>query len=234
MPVAFDIPLQAYQELADLVALSGRLKEIQKSLPNEPSDQQPKIDAVAQELGIDPQKLRAALRGLGSLASLVRGSKLSPPDLFERITESIEIGAPTDWKDKNFDSWKSAKDLIVEAVSRNTSNEYLNAQRKTRELTYLYDNIFKSCRLLTEIRPVFNEPGDKVVNNVLVTSLVVKYAEADKTPKQVTFALDLEDLIDLRSHCERAIRKIAVVEQMFKESGRRLTVAGQAKQENIE
>ena len=231
--VIFAIPPQAYQDLADLAELSDKLKAAQDALPSDPNSKESTVDAVAQALELDSSQLKRALRGLSSLTALMRGTKLAPADLFDAVTESIPANAPGEWKAAHFEKWQKAKDAIVNAISRSANNEFLNAQIKTRELTYLHDNIFGNCRLLTEVRPVFNVSGDKIVNSVLTTSLVVKYTDHAQDQKQITFAMDLNDLVELRSQCERALRKVAATEQMFNDATLKLTVAGESKQEKL-
>jgi len=227
----FEVPPEAFAELLAIASFSDRLKEIQDAANAVGVDQDSRSTAenVAGRVDIKPDQVSLVLRGLLSLRSLKRASRLSSTGLFDSLTSSLDQ-APSDWKNANLETWKRARNSVVQVLEQSQQDDPLSVRSKTRELTYLHENIFTGCRLLTELRPVFSKSADKILNTVLTTSLLVQY-RADNLGREIQFAMDVNDLTDLREQCERAIIKISTAEKTFRETNLSLAVAGRQKLE---
>ncbi len=93
--------------------------------------------------------------------------------------------------------------VTVERLAR------LSSVRRTAhaiDLSYDCPNLLQRTRILTDIRPLFSEEGDAMEGGVVSHSLRIRYDTAG-LPREMSFALDEQDLRALQSQCERALRK---------------------------
>ncbi len=80
------------------------------------------------------------------------------------------------------------------------------------------DRIFYQARILTDIRPVFNEDGDSVDAAVIVHNLRIHYGQ-DSDHKDFYVALDTRDIQSLREVLDRADAKAKCLQGLLKTSG---------------
>jgi len=65
---------------------------------------------------------------------------------------------------------------------------------------------------VTDLRPVFNEAGDRIVQSVISHVLSIDYHDG-MDHRVIQFSLDAGRLAELKEDCERAIRKAAVLKR---------------------
>lgn len=230
----FEVPPQGFKELATVAAFADRLPDLQaliNRLGTSATTDQIR-DAVASTFGINATDASLLLRGLLTLRSLAASVNLTAHDLLDALTASLEAQAPADWTETILPAWEAAKEKIIAAISP-AQDDVLGVRSKIRELTFLHERIVLNCRLVTEFRPVYNIAGDKIVNTVLTTALFIRY-RAHGEVEEMQLELDLKDVAELRTQCERAERKVATAARMFRESGWEITIAGAGKQEDAE
>ena len=80
------------------------------------------------------------------------------------------------------------------------------------------DRLFYTARILTDVRPIFNEEGDEVQATVIMHNLVLHYGENDKH-KDFFITLDTNDVKVLREVLDRADNKAKALESLMKRSG---------------
>jgi hypothetical protein len=80
------------------------------------------------------------------------------------------------------------------------------------------DHVFYHARILTDIRPVFNDKGDSVDAAVIVHNLRIHYGE-NSDHKDFYVALDTNDIQSLREVLDRADAKAKCLLGLLKTSG---------------
>jgi hypothetical protein len=80
------------------------------------------------------------------------------------------------------------------------------------------DHIFLHARILTDIRPVFNNKGDSVDAAVIVHNLRIHYGQ-DSDHRDFYVALDTNDIQSLREALDRADTKAKCLQGLLKTSG---------------
>jgi hypothetical protein len=225
----FDIPAEGLEDLSEVAEFANqldRVQEIWRSLGISPSPTE-LDEATSKALNIDLSRTRKLRRGLTSLWTLLQATRLSPQELFDSLTLSMKSSASEEWYGKHIKQWTEAREQILRSLAYGQQDETTAVRSKTQELAFLRENVLLSCRLITEMRPIFNKAADKVANNILTTSLVVRYRSSDSQTKEIFFALDADDLDDLRGQCERAERKIATIEKTFGDAAWPLKILGE-------
>ena len=88
-----------------------------------------------------------------------------------------------------------------------SNKENFKITLKARTLIYEREKILEHLRILTDIRPIFDDlKGDEIQASVIIHNLKIEYLEDGRTHTAV-FALDSSDLIDLNRMVLRAQQK---------------------------
>ena len=74
------------------------------------------------------------------------------------------------------------------------------------DLIYDFDNLLRASRVLTDVRPLFNEDADGIDGGVVAHTLRLQFDHAGQ-PDEIQLSLDATDLRQLIQHCERALQK---------------------------
>lgn len=228
--IRFEIPLQAYDELQDVAEYADSLDAIQEAASQEGAlwDSPATAEAVSKKVSIGQDRVVRVLRGLLSLRTLMRVTKLTASDLFDTVTASIKVGAQPDWRDAHLEAWQQARERVVAALMQ--KDDALSIESKTRELTFLHEKVLRNCRLLMDLRPVYDDSAGKIANTILTVSLFVRYVSHGRE-RETQFAMDLDDLAELRRQCERVERKLATAERMFADAKWPLKIPGKVDKE---
>jgi hypothetical protein len=80
------------------------------------------------------------------------------------------------------------------------------------------ERTFYSARILTDVRPVFDEKGETVDAAVIVHNLRIHYGQ-DSEHKDFYVSLDTSDIADIREALDRADAKAKSLEGILKRSG---------------
>lgn len=131
-------------------------------------------------------------------------------DLVEVLTQSyaeqIEIN-----DDSELQKLKSNLGSILSKI------ESLSISYKVFGLQSENSRTFKSCRIVSDIRLVFNEDiYDRQRNALIVHRLKINSVENNET-KQYFFSLDTTDLKKLKEQIERAEQKDKMIKEQYKE-----------------
>ncbi len=82
-----------------------------------------------------------------------------------------------------------------------------------------HEHIFQSARIMTDIRPIFeDEPSSRPTGAAILSLLVINHS-TDGQRKSIEFAMDRADLHALRAGVERAITKIESLRALVTEAG---------------
>ena len=132
-----------------------------------------------------------------SLYGLIRKSTLKPSQVVSGISEALAAH-----EEFNDEKWQ----LVAPAFEELLSSKQVRLAATAIELTYDYANLVRSARILTDIRPLYDEDANNVEAAVVSHTLRLHFDSSDGT-HELSLALDLNDIRDLMSQCERAIKK---------------------------
>ncbi|MDZ4818678.1 MAG: hypothetical protein SGJ20_06870 [Planctomycetota bacterium] len=82
------------------------------------------------------------------------------------------------------------------------------------ELSYDYANLYQRGKILTDIRPLFTEDADAVRGAVISFTLRLRYDSVDGD-HGLSIAMDEDDIRDLASQCERALKKARTARELM-------------------
>jgi hypothetical protein len=227
-PIALHIPPQGYNELEQLATHATKLQDVvdvsaSQRLSATPSDVGA---AIASRIGVEPDIAITLLSGLASLHAMTRNGEVTVDALLKAVTQELMVGeAEEEWRVKNIKPWSAAVPFIANALNSITPDHNLILRQKALELTYAHQNIFRRCRIMTDLRPVFDTDGEVIRAMVLTHVLGIEYYDGVRR-QRIEFALDEEDVENLRKSAERAKKKTDAARNEFQQSKWPLLIAG--------
>jgi hypothetical protein len=198
--IELSVPKGAADEIKVLVEHADRLVAILDATTKmEPATAASTVlKPLAQETGIDRvvlRKLFNALQNLSIIAAELEGADAA----FERLSGALDKEIAKDWDQK--------KRPILTALQRYSDNNPIAITIKAERLTYFHEKLYRDGEIITEVRPVYNEAGDSVIEMVILQSLVVTHSFANGQWHRTHVAMDAADVLKLRKACDRAIMK---------------------------
>lgn len=200
------IPKQGFSGLAALVQLGHEGAE---KLASWISDQKLTFDLedvsrqMSEGLGLEEDICAAILSTLVPLNGLRLRRNAKPDAFVALLTESIERQAPDEWKKRHLSKWKKTADSFTTFF---LPNNFFALTYKVHELLTSRPSILSEARLLTELRPVYNEDATQTKALLLTNTLALTYYH-DERMHSLHLNLDFNDLKTLRREIDRAFAK---------------------------
>ncbi|KAA1260421.1 hypothetical protein LF1_29610 [Rubripirellula obstinata] len=200
------------EKLADLVIHLGGLSE-----PPLVADRL--LDELKKQLTEDEAEL--LLSQVLSLSMLVRVSESKSVDVMKALR--VAIDSPDQ---------QSEWDSIAVSMQGLIDSTPIRLLTKAMELSYDYANLLRKARIITDLRPLFDDEGEKVEGGVVTHTLRVAYS-SDDGGHEVSLALDLQDVKKLREQCDRAIVKANSIRDEFIQSTKKpCLISGESEERN--
>lgn len=149
--------------------------------------------------GVRAENAGAVRRVLFGLATASRRRSVDVKDVLDGVTQTLRA----QWPKTDLEKWIECRDAL-EALLR---AESVVLATKAADLASDYDRSCLTSRILTDLRPVFDEPGDKIVGTVITHTLRMEYMTPEGEQHSVSVAMDMEDVRTLHDACTRAIKK---------------------------
>lgn len=213
------IPEQMLRDLERFAdtASDSLLDAIIKEIPNVPpaSNVADFSRRLAEQLNKNFAEIHPVLYALINLKR-VEDETGSAHDLLERITWHIDLADK--WDDSLTSKWHSLVPKIEESLSHITPDSNLMISAKFSELAYNRQNILHYSKILTDIRPVFDQAGGAIKGLIVTHSLVIHYsAGLGGDVQEMHLTLDWRDVAALRDECNRADSKAECIKNSMKE-----------------
>lgn len=200
--------MQAILEMgvADLERVILELDSLE-SLPLSPVELHEK---VASALEGDDGKVNALLRPIFGLNQLIRQREMTIDGVLEGIREGIELADPP-WESDAKNSWEQSIEPLLRRLFESPA---IRTVSKALDLAYDHANLYQGARIVTDIRPIFNDDDDDVQIDGAVIAFVLRlnYDSRDGN-HSLSIALDEVDVLSLAKQCERAMKKAARAKQ---------------------
>lgn len=159
------------------------------------------------EPAIPGQDSKILSRQLIALARFKRDYAVSEDELIDGLTSSISTF--DDWGSDLDELWKSKAGLIKHLLTLSP----VCVVAKTHDLVFDYDNLFVAARIITDIRPVFDDKHDEVISAIISHTLRLEYSSSGATRgfQSLSFAVDGDDIKRLREQCDNAMKKAEII-----------------------
>lgn len=154
--------------------------------------------------------LSEAVMGLHYARATFEGeTELLPEDIVDSLRERLSATDQDINLDEEFYSCLLANLKFIFEVSS------LGVKQKALNLAFSQERLFSSCRILTDIRPVYSDIGNEPINisaAFVFHTLKISFTENDES-KDFYMSLDADDLAKLKSSVDRAVNKGKIAKQ---------------------
>jgi len=164
-------------------------------------------ERIGRELGVPEEDVFDSVVALWNLRQWQEGRDETEEEFIGTLTEAIEKQLAESWTNADLDKWKTVSKTVTNVLASLSPDHPISVSYKAQSLAYTHQNILMSARVITDVRPVFNEARDKILETVILHRLSVQYSSGHHEPSLIEFALDSQDLRMLREECERAEQK---------------------------
>ncbi len=185
-PECIDVIIKQLDDVCDLIRPSDLSQVIRQAIP-----EMEKSSKVLVKLMI-------------SLNTLRRQQGLTTNELLEGISKGID-SEESGWTNEEILRWKSRLPEIEKLLFLPSVQTVV----KGLDLSYDYANLYQGAKILTDIRPIFDETDCKIEGSVISFILRLYYDGYDGS-KNISVALDIDDINKLIDNCKRAIKKAEI------------------------
>jgi hypothetical protein len=184
--------------------------------PLAPADLQTVIREVVTKQGAADILLRQAL----SLASLRRRRELDADEVVAGIRQGLR-NAATSSDDATLERWSAIEPSFLRLIS----SAKVETTAKVLDLSYDYANLLQTTRIVTDIRPVFDDEVTRIDGAVVSFTLRLNYDNIEGS-HSLSIAMNQADVESLRQQCERALRKSVLAQETVGALPLRVTISG--------
>ncbi len=164
-------------------------------------------DYLFSELKIKSSK--RIVETLISFSDLIEKTNFNAESTASALAESFRELYQENLNPKDFKSLVSNLFLIL------SNSENLKLTFNAIELAYESENVFRSSKVITDIRLIFNEEiSAKERHSIILHRLHINFRK-NKKPDDIFLTMDLNDLQDLRDVIDRAIKKEEVIREDY-------------------
>lgn len=208
MPFSFNLSASQKEELTTLIRPGPqRLNEAASNIEQrKPTVKQSEFRKAMIEAFGSSQVADAAIRALPGLAIAIRSVDITENRFFEMIGGSFQGEA-----DEVLRLWHECRPIIQRIVS----SLFIIIYSKSRDLAFDFEHMYARSRILTDVRPVFDDSKNEISAFNVIQTLRLDYFSYNGAQTNIFIALDMKDIVQLRTACEDAIKKANVVKNLI-------------------
>lgn len=213
-PVVLNLPSDAIDELIELARGASNLSSLMAVAGSlKPSvGVSPLSKRMAAKLGMSSSQtytLTAALLNFYRTSVRLNASVTATADA---VAANIARSVKGEQGESYLKDWDAAKGQIVAAAEQLSPDHPLAASSKAYRVATSRQYELVDLRIFADVRPVFNEAADAITQTVISYVLSIDYHDCHDH-KIIQFTMDAKDVAELKSACERAERKAAVIKK---------------------
>ena len=104
---------------------------------------------------------------------------------------------------EQMEQWNSVRPI----VERLLSSKSLTTISKAMDLAYDFEDLCIGSRILTDMRPVFDDQRAEIIGTIITQTLRVDYTSQTGTQNTISISMDEKDIEQLKKACESALQK---------------------------
>lgn len=167
------------------------------------------------------------IKALLGLLTARRRMQLSGEDFVRILNDCIGREAPQQWREQHFSDWRNAQ---AELAALFSDKNPLAVFEKAVGLSLEHQNVLEHVRIITDVRPVFDDAGDLILHTLVDHVLMLEYYDGEES-KRIHMALYARDIQELKKACERAEKKAERVVGFMKEASLPISHVGSSQDE---
>lgn len=213
-------------QIDDLVAMCGLgapgLNRIADALERtRPTIRRSELRRVISEAGGSGPALEATVRALPGLATAIRRFNITPRDLLESVQSGLlmdrGLSKETEMR------WHECSPI----VERMLSTAVVSLYAKARELAFDFERLYGRARILTDIRPVYDDMRNTIIGADIIQTLRLEYFSPELENGTISIALDMPDVEQLKKCCEDALQKAEAARKLMENNSLEVVLPGE-------
>jgi len=185
-----------------------------------PTIKRTELRRVISEVIGDQRASEATALALPGLATAIRRYSVSPSDLLESVQSGL---LAQNLDDTTLRSWHECRPVI----ERMLASPIVSLYAKARDLAFDFERLYARARILTDIRPVYDDDKNIIIGADITQTLRLDYFTSEADTNTITIALDTLDLKQLKTFCEDALKKANVARRLIESSGLEVVLPGE-------
>jgi hypothetical protein len=215
--MSITVPEESYEGLGILADLGREgVTELSKELSAQPLtlDFDSVVARLAEVLDVPKPSMEALLSSaLVPLNQICNRSGLNSEEFVSALNVSIRDQASSVWLDRYASQWDEVAAHLGPLFA---PGRFLRAASKAIELLYERSALLLDFRLLTELRPLYDDDAARVEALILTNTLVIEYQQGN-TEHSLHLSIDYDDLYLMREQLDRVLKKNALASAQAKE-----------------
>ncbi len=177
----------------------------------------------------DDAQVNALMRPIFALVQLIRQREMSVEEVLEGLRDGVGRAEP-EWAEAEKRCWNEEVEPQLHKLLQSPS---IRTVSKALDLAYDHANLLQGIRIVTDIRPVFNDDGEdlKVDGAVVAFVMRLNYDSRDGN-HSLSIALDETDILNLARQCQRALDKAEIASRRMIDDAKINTVVSGARDES--
>lgn len=225
MEYSFAIPESAYDDFLAILEIDPeKLESLVKQISS--NELTLELEEYTENLAVThdiPVTLIArAVYNVFSPLTTLRAESGLPPAEFTRGLEDLLRQQNASWYQEYGQKWQRAAKIIEPLLAADGFFAILN---KTARLMTNHAILARGFKILTDVRPVFDDNVTAVKALLLSSTLVVDFEESGVS-KRLHLTVDQSDLALLREQLERAEKKVQIFDELANGLGVPVLIAG--------
>ena len=225
---AIPLPKEGFLGVQALVDLGEeRLRKLADAIAGEPLDLSfsSLCSRLAACIECDERLLQAVcFNALIPLNGLRRNLEMESTDFLNALVSTVSERAPDEWRESHWDDWQKVASALAPLLQ---PDNFFSQASKAFDLLSERPAILHNARILTELRPIFDEATTKTLAFLQTNTLVLNYWDGEST-RSLHLTLDSSDLQKLQEELERAKEKIRISQEESAEQGKQFVVYGES------
>jgi hypothetical protein len=176
--------------------------------------------AVKEVLPDNPTAVDSVMRQALSLASLRRRRKLDADQVLAGIRHGLKT-ANAAWGPPSLSEWEQIEPSFRALIA----SPKVETTAKALDLSYDYANLLQTTRIVTDIRPVFDNEVTRIDGAVVSFTLRMNYDNLEGA-HSLSIAMNQADVEFLREQCDRALKKSILARDTLDRLPLRVTISG--------
>ncbi len=215
-PIRLDLPEDALEELTTLAQAADRIPHIMELA----AEASPHVGTralsrtIAPSVGMASEDLWPVMIAILNLYHTQVGLKTDAKGLVAAVTANLKRQARTPEGKGRLARWEAAQPAITAALASLHPDHPLELAYKAYTVASASQYDLIRTKIYSEIRPVFNDSADAIVQCVVSHVLTLVYHDGH-SHHAIQFTLDANELAKIREQAERAERKAAVIKKEF-------------------
>jgi len=164
---------------------------------------------IAEENSMNFNEVSSVISTIANWILVQRRMDLTSEEFMEGVTAFLESQSESIWSSDHRQAWRDRYDIILDILS---SNNAVSLGAKAIELFFEHQLVLCSTRIITDLRPIFNDEATELIGFFSYHTLVARCVEGSQL-REFHVALDKNDLTILKEQLERASKKASLLEK---------------------